>query len=141
MKNFFLTVLLCCVFAPLVAHAQIKDPSFFQKQLTAGGVSSGLTTDAAASNPTDPRILVGQIFTVVLSILGTYFVGLVVLSGYRLIKADGDSGKIDEAKGTIQKAIIGLVIVLVSYSVATFVVQQATKAINNAAPQDGFNPN
>ncbi|OGH64316.1 MAG: hypothetical protein A2821_04100 [Candidatus Magasanikbacteria bacterium RIFCSPHIGHO2_01_FULL_41_23] len=125
---------------PALSQAQITDAAVtsYKTQLEAGAVGAGLTTAEDAKNPIDPRILAGQIIKVILQVLGTYFVILVVLGGYRLIKADGDTSKIEQGKETIQKAIVGLLIILASYSLATFATKQTIQAINNAGPKTGF---
>lgn len=138
-KIIFLGVLLITVF-PSLTSAQI-DTSVVDvdKQLQAGGVGAGLTTTSTAANPTDPRVFAAEVMGFILQVLGTLFVALIVLGGFRLIKADGDSSKIEQAKETMQKAAVGLIIILLAYSITTFVGKKVNESINNAVPQTGFN--
>lgn len=142
-RNFFYRflfsgILSILIVTPNLAQAQIKDGSLYQGQLNAGAIGAGLTTAETADKPFDPRIFAGQVITVILQLLGTYFVVLIILAGYRLIKADGDTSKIEQAKETIQKAIVGLIIILASYSLASFASKKAVEAVNNASPKTGF---
>lgn len=123
---------------PFMALAQLQDPTVVDAQLQAGAYGAGLA-NADGSGGTDPRILAGSLVKIVLGVLGTVFVGLVVLAGYRLIKADGDSGKIQQAYDTLRMAVVGLIIILAAYSITTFVVKQVVQNLNEAGSQgDGF---
>jgi hypothetical protein len=69
-----------------------------------------------------PRIL-GLVVAGALSLLGIIFIILMVLAGYNWMTASGNEQKIEEAKSTIKRAIIGLVIVLGSWAIWTFILQ------------------
>lgn len=65
--------------------------------------------------------VVGLIIQVVLGLLGAIFVILMVYAGYTWMTAAGNEPKIDKAKNMIQTAIIGLIIVLSSWAIWTFI--------------------
>ncbi len=117
------------------AEAQLQGDQF-SEQLNVGAKSSGLDSLGAASG--DPRIFAGQIIKGVVSLLGTVFVGIIVFAGSRYINADGDSADIDDAKAKIRMAIVGLLITLASYSIATFLVNKSIESVNKAKPQSGY---
>lgn len=77
--------------------------------VTGGGEGSGLP------------YVVGLIIQVVLGLLGAIFVILMVYAGYTWMTAAGNEPKIDKAKNMIQTAIIGLIIVLSSWAIWTFI--------------------
>jgi amino acid transporter len=56
-----------------------------------------------------------------LSLLGVIFIILMVLAGYNWMTAAGDEQKVEKAKETIKRAIIGLVIVLGAFAITQFV--------------------
>jgi ABC-type nickel/cobalt efflux system permease component RcnA len=58
-----------------------------------------------------------------LSLLGVIFVVLMVLAGYNWMTASGNEQKVDEAKSTLKRAIIGLVIVLGAWSIWRFILE------------------
>ena len=74
---------------------------------------------------------------IILTFLGVVFVYLIVLSGYWLVTSHGEEEKITKARKTIQGAIIGLIIVLLSYSIAYFVGKRIEGAagIGSNSPQ------
>jgi amino acid transporter len=52
-----------------------------------------------------------------LSILGMIFVILIIYAGYKWMMAQGDEGEIKKAKATINRAIIGLIIIIGSFAI------------------------
>lgn len=78
------------------------------------GPYSEVTTDSL------PTIL-GLVINGALSLLGIIFIVLMVLAGYNWMMASGNEQKIEEAKSTIKRAIIGLVIVLGSWAIWNFI--------------------
>ncbi|MCD4762299.1 hypothetical protein K8R32_05065 [bacterium] len=56
-----------------------------------------------------------------LSVLGIIFIILLILAGYNWMTAAGDEAKVTKAKDTIQKAIIGLIIIVSAYAITAFV--------------------
>jgi len=49
---------------------------------------------------------------------------VIIVGGIRYATADGDSGKITQARNTILYAVIGLVVALLAYAITFFVVGQ-----------------
>ena len=56
-----------------------------------------------------------------LGLLGVIFIILIIVAGYNWMTAAGDEAKVTKAKDTIQRAIIGLIIILAAYSITYFV--------------------
>lgn len=69
-----------------------------------------------------PNIL-GLVIGAALSLLGIIFVVLMILAGYNWMTASGSEQKVEEAKSTIKRAIIGLVIVLGAWSIWKFILE------------------
>lgn len=130
-----LTAFTFLLFQPGMASAQLSG-DLTSKQLNAGGQSSGLANMGAASG--DPRILAGLILKGVVALLGTIFVVIIVWAGTKYINSDGDSADVDDAKAKIRMAIVGLLVTLASYSIATFLVNKSIEAVNKAGPQTGY---
>ncbi len=63
-----------------------------------------------------------------LSLLGIIFVVLMLIAGYNWMTAGGEEEKIRKAKNTIQRAIIGLAIIILAYSITYFVFKYLGKA-------------
>ena len=64
---------------------------------------------------------IGTFIQAILSLLGLIFVGLMIYAGVNWMIAAGDSNKIEIAKNTIRRAIIGLIITASSYAIWYFV--------------------
>lgn len=71
--------------------------------------------------------LIGKIINIFLSILGVLFVVLMVYGGYLWMTSFGNSQKVDKAKELIIDAVIGLIIIMLAYAIANFVVGQLVK--------------
>ena len=56
-----------------------------------------------------------------LSLLGVIFIILMIIAGYDWMSAAGDERKVDKAKDTILRAIIGLIIIVSTYAITYFV--------------------
>lgn len=61
--------------------------------------------------------LIGQAVSVFIGLLGIIFVVLIILAGYNWMTAAGDSGKVDKAKETLWRAVIGLIITVGAYAI------------------------
>jgi len=60
---------------------------------------------------------VAVIIKAFLSFLGIIFVILIIYGGYLWMTARGNEEQVNKAKDTLQKAIIGLIIILAAYSI------------------------
>lgn len=64
---------------------------------------------------------IGNILSIVFSLLGLVFLILTIYAGINWMTAQGNTSQIDKAKNTIVKAIVGLVICLSAYAITYFV--------------------
>lgn len=77
----------------------------------------------AETNENSLSAIIGMVVGAALSLLGVIFVVLMVLAGYNWMTASGNEQKVDEAKSTLKRAIIGLVIVLGAWSIWRFILE------------------
>lgn len=61
--------------------------------------------------------IIAVIIKTFLSLLGIIFTVLMLYGGYMWMTAQGDESKVEKAKSTIQSAVIGLIIVVSTYSI------------------------
>lgn len=106
---------------PLVARADNLSSSEFLDDI---GSAAEYGTPEGASLP----VLVGNVINIFLSVIGVILVVLMVYGGYLWMTARGDDDRVKQAKQTIQNAIIGLVIILLAYSISSFVVNKLVNA-------------
>lgn len=71
---------------------------------------------------TDPRTMVGSIINVALGFMGVIAVIIILIGGFKWMTAGGNEDKVSEAKKMLGYGVIGMVIVLAAWGVATFVV-------------------
>lgn len=71
--------------------------------------------------------------------LGIIFIVLIILGGYNLMTAAGEEEKINKAKDTIVRAIIGLLIIIAAYSITYFVFSSLSDAGGSGGPQGSPN--
>ena len=90
-------------------------------------VNTGL---AGSLSSTDPRTIVGRIINIALGFLGVIAVGLMTYAGFLWMTSDGDEEKITTAKKILKNAAIGLVIILSSWAIATFIISRLSGAVN-----------
>jgi ketopantoate hydroxymethyltransferase len=76
----------------------------------------------------DPRVIIASIINVVLGFLGIVAVVIIILGGFKWMTAAGNEDKIDEAKKLITAGIIGLVIIMAAWGIATFVMEAVYSA-------------
>ncbi|MFH1145695.1 MAG: hypothetical protein V1707_01895 [bacterium] len=111
LKNYAVaTLLTLAITAPMVVLAQI--PTNFGTDAT----DFGLVTD------TDLKAAVINMIKAVLGLLGLVAVVIVMMGGFKWMTAQGDATKLGAAKKLIYAGLIGLVIILLAYSITQFVV-------------------
>lgn len=77
---------------------------------------------------------VGRAITILFSILGVLFTILIVYAGYLWMTARGNEENVTKAKGIISTSIIGLIILLMAYSITSFVVPRLLQgSVNTSA--------
>lgn len=92
-------------------------------------VNTGLNNTLAYN--TDPREVIGRIINLALSFLGVIAVGIILIGGFKWMTAGGNEEKTTEAKQLLGAGVIGLVIILASWAIATFVIGSLSNQITN----------
>ncbi len=83
----------------------------------------------AGFNEQDPRLIIAGVIKIFLGFLGIIFVILMIYAGYNYLTAQGDEEKIKTALATIRRAIIGLLIVLSSWAITTFITNSIVTSV------------
>lgn len=102
------------VFSPLSAFAQLFDP---------GRDSVSTLREAGSEQPL--RVIIDNFLRTVLSFLAIIAVIIIIAAGIFYITAGGNEEKTKKAKQMITGAVIGLVIVLISWGVVALVLGSA----------------
>jgi len=88
---------------------------------------TAIEAELTPSKITNPKVALaqslGRIISVGLGMIGILFFLLLLYAGTRWMIARGNQEDVDKAKGTIEHAAIGLIVVAVSYALVTFMVE------------------
>jgi hypothetical protein len=103
-------VVLLATTVPFLARAQMDELN------KAAGVAG------FANNETDMAVIVGKIISVVIRFLGLIAVVIILIGGFQWMTSGGDSEKISNARKLMVNGLIGLVIIVLAYAVAVFVI-------------------
>lgn len=117
---------------PLIALPALADDTGGVDSLLWDGQKDNIG-DQLGLGEEDPRVIIASVIRVVLGFLGIIAVVIIILGGFKWMTAAGNEDKIDEAKKLITAGVIGLVIILASWGIATFVM----KAIYTATDAQG----
>lgn len=89
------------------------------------GATAG-TKGAGYEAARDPRLVVAYIIKFSLGILGILFLSYAIYAGFTIMTAAGDEEKVQEGKKTLQRAVIGIAIILSAYSITLLAQKIAT---------------
>ena len=70
----------------------------------------------------DPRVTVANVINVLLGFLGIIAVVGIIIGGFLMMTSGGDESRSDTGKKAVTAGVIGLVIILASWSLATFII-------------------
>lgn len=96
----------------------------------ADSTTDSLTTvgDATGLGNEDPKIIIGNIISYALGFIGVILVVTIVYGGFVWMTAAGNPERVDKAKKILINAVVGLIIILMSWGIATFVITSLTSA-------------
>jgi hypothetical protein len=77
---------------------------------------------------TDPRQMAANIINIALACLGILAVVIILIGGFKWMTAGGNEEGVEEAKKILTAGVIGLVIILASWGIATFVLNSLLHA-------------
>lgn len=119
---FFTLSLLAAVGGPVLA---VEPKSDYGIGATA---KQAALPDEIAGSKTVPGI-VGRVVAIVLSLMGIVFFLLILYAGLSWMIARGNTEKIDAAKDVLEGAVIGLILIMAAYAIATFVFSALDKGV------------
>jgi len=82
-------------------------------------VENGLGNSLAQG---DPRTIIGKVINFALGFLGVIAVGIILFGGFKWMTAAGNEDKVSEAKKLLGAGVVGLIIILAAWAVATFII-------------------
>jgi len=136
-KNKFSRLLLVSVFLILGAMFLFNLSSVALASDTFG---TNVVSNSIELGDKDPRSIATQIINILMSILGVIAVAIVIYAGFMWMTSEGQEEKIEKAKKILKAGVIGLVIILASWGIVTFVLSRlgnATGTTGNITCTDG----
>ncbi len=91
------------------------------------GQASDVQVHTALGN-NDPRIITADLINILLGFLGILSVVLILFAGFKWMTAAGNDDQVASAKKLLISAVVGLVIILASYALASFVLDAVFRA-------------
>jgi hypothetical protein len=105
-----------CALVPTAASAQFT--TRVKEGLKAAGDPAGLSGGPGL------EAMIGSIINIVLGTVGVILLGLMIYAGFLWMTAGGDKEKVTKARGMIFNAFMGLIIVVLAYAIAEFVIDR-----------------
>lgn len=93
-------------------------------------------SDATGMASNDPRIIVANVIRGILGFLGIIAVVIIVMGGYEYMTSGGSDEKAKHGRTRITNGVIGLLIILAAYGIASFIISAtvgATRSDGSAA--------
>ena len=90
---------------------------------TAQALDTGMNyvSNTVELGDTDPRTVAASVINAILGFLGIIAVVIILLGGFKWMTAGGNEEKVEEAQKLIKAGIIGLIIILAAWGIASFV--------------------
>ncbi len=92
-------------------------------------VSIDFPKSFAGFSSQDLKTTIQNVIRLILGFLGIVTILIILAGGFKWMTSFGDEGKIDEAKKLISAGVVGLVVVLAAYAIASFVVNSLQNAV------------
>jgi len=101
-----------------------------QNPFTAGqGYVNAIGTTAHVTANSDLPGMIGSIINIALSFIGIILLGLILYAGFIWMTAGGEEDKVKKAQDYIKNAVIGLIIVMASFAISSFVLTRLSEVI------------
>lgn len=122
----FLVVLFFGFFA---APAQAESADLWGEGVaTEENISSETLAQTAGLADTDPRIIIANIIRVLLGLLGIAAVVLIIYGGWVIMTSSGAEDKVQKGKDIIKNSVIGLVIIISAFGIASLLMNALGQA-------------
>jgi len=121
-KKIFVLVLLAVLLTPVLALNAANN------NLDLWGGTQDDVSGALGLGTKDIRTTIASIINVAMGLLGIVAVVLILYGGFTWMLAGGTPDKVEKAKKIIGYGVIGLVIILCAYAIATFVINSLMTA-------------
>jgi len=123
LKNLAAFAIVAAFLVPVFALPALAQPDFGTDQ-----VQTGLGDTLGEINQ-DPREIIGRFIKFALGFLGLIAVSIILIGGFKWMTSGGNEEKTGEAKKLLSAGVIGLIIVLASWGLATWLINNISSTI------------
>lgn len=107
-----------------------KEAAFAQLQeLKDTAIKAGLGEE------TNPSAIIGKIIGIALTLMGIVLLVLILVGGMMWMTSGGNPEQVTKAKTIMKNAFIGLIIIVLAYAIAHFVVEQLSGVTTPTTPE------
>ena len=114
---------MCC-------HSSCFLPSSLRKTLSVTALNIAQNIGGGAFGTQDLRETIVQLVNVLLGFLGIIAVIIILWGGFQWMTAAGNEDKVASARTTIIAGVIGLAIIIASFAIASFIINEFSSATN-----------
>ncbi len=118
-KKIVILIFLLMLILPALALA--SSPAFDNLKTVGEGGSNAANAPYASADQYKLAEIVGIVIQAFLGLLGVIFLVLIIYAGYNWMTAQGEEEKVNKAKDTLTRAIIGLIITISAYAISVWV--------------------
>ena len=131
-KRISMAAIIALFAVSMFAFAPAVDAQSNSDNMLWGGYENNVQNSTGLGNA-DPREMAANVVNIMLGFLGIIAVVIILLGGFKWMTAAGNEDKVGEAKKMIAAGVIGLLIILMAFGVAQFVLD----ALYNATGASG----
>ncbi len=103
-----------------------------------GGGTPGVNEESLRAETglgsSDPRIVAARVIQIALGFLAIITVSLIIYGGWMYMTSEGNEEKIEKAKKILKNAVIGLIIILSAFGIASFILGKLTSQSTFRSP-------
>ncbi|MFA5188217.1 MAG: hypothetical protein WC460_02550 [Patescibacteria group bacterium] len=125
---------------PLIIFGFLLTAQIASAGIISGGVQNLGQAVYGVETPQSPQILAALIIQTLLGLLGIISVAMILYAGFLYLTSQGQEPVLKKAKGILTTAIIGIVIILSAYAIASFITSQIINSIGTGSSTGGENP-
>ena len=128
--NFFITTAISLLLGVAMVAPLAVSANYVPQQVTFDpNTNAQRNTGLGNASPTE---ITQRIIQIVLSVLALLALVLVIYGGYIWMLARGNEEEVGKAKAILEGALFGLVVVLASYGITSYVFQNLINITNNS---------
>ncbi len=104
-------------------------PLALASSVRAADVSIDFPNNFAGFSSQSLKTTIANIIRIIVGFLGIITIIIILAGGFKWMTSGGNEDKISEAKKLISAGVVGLVVVLAAYAIASFVIRSLTTAV------------